>query len=371
MDPSEENRTQKKETTEKNNSFLLPAILLSILLCLIAGIYVFFNTTSEPPLANLESTFEKNESNHNSYEPVVQKNSDSTEEIATNGNNTVEPPKAGTVQTETPPTAPPSPSTIVEENISSSKTEAVTPVKQNQKTQEPVTKPTVVVSPTTPVIEDIPAPVQPLPTDSCTKPEERLDAFFKHLDQQAYLQAYKLEDSSEVHFTKLIHKLLTTPPKIARESDDLYTILRNTAHFFRVSGKDNILLLKGILDREKAAVEPVLADYYYLINTPECGSTKYAKEIDADALYEYACFFLNTMGGRLYLFRRDSKSRMVVTYYAILLVDLANKRQNNKYGIDLKSPIDLLISEMEGGASTLQRSEHYLDTLYDLKEAYQ
>ncbi len=130
-------------------------------------------------------------------------------------------------------------------------------------------------------------------------------------------------------------------------------------------------MLKGILNSEKASLEQILADYYFLITTPECIHSKYAKNINGDALYEYACFFLNTMGGRLYLFRRDSESRMVVTYYAILLVDQANRQQNNRHGIALKSAINMLISEMESGGSKMKGAEEYLDILYDLKEEYQ
>jgi len=130
-------------------------------------------------------------------------------------------------------------------------------------------------------------------------------------------------------------------------------------------------MLKGILDHEKSSVEQILADYYTLITTPECSVMPQAAIIDHDALYEYACFFLNTMGGRLYLFRRDSLSRMVVTYYAILLVERANREDNNRHGIELRPLVNMLIAEMEAGGSTLKQSETYLDSLYDLKEKYQ
>lgn len=205
----------------------------------------------------------------------------------------------------------------------------------------------------------------------CDSPSRQLHTFYTHLDSQAYMAEYKLNASSEKHFTDLIKKLLANPPQVTRESDDLYTILKNTAHFFRVSGKNNIIMLKGILDNEKGSLEQILADYHLLVSVPECSMTPYSKDVDKDALYEYACFFLNTMGGRLYLFRRDSLSRMVVTYYAILLVDQANIQNNNFHGIALKPAVDMLIAEMEAGGSTLKRSDSYLDKLYELKEKYQ
>ena len=205
----------------------------------------------------------------------------------------------------------------------------------------------------------------------CENPSKKIDQFYKHLDKQSYMAGFKLDSSSSSHFVALSKKLLANPPQVTRESDDLYTILKNTAHFFRVSGKKNILMMKGILDNEKGSIEEILASYYFLLTTPDCSMTTYARGIDKDALYEYACFFLNTMGGRLYLFRRDSLSRMVVTYYAILLVDQANTENNNRHGIALKTPVNMLISEMETGGSALKHSETYLDKLYDLKEKYQ
>lgn len=205
----------------------------------------------------------------------------------------------------------------------------------------------------------------------CEKTTENINQFYRHLDQQQYMTNYHLTTSSKIHFTALIDKLLANPPQVTRETDDLYTILKNTAHFFRISGKDNILMLKGILDSERGLLEDILANYYFLISTSDCSDTPYVLNIDQDALYEYACFFLNTMGGRLYLFRRDSLSRMVVTYYAIAIINQANNQNNNRHGIDLKSSIDMLIAEMEAGGSTLKKQESYLDTLYTLKERYQ
>ena len=76
------------------------------------------------------------------------------------------------------------------------------------------------------------------------------------------------------------------------------------------------------------------------------------------------------MGGRLYLFRRDSTSRMVVNYYAIISIDRANIEGYGGHGIDLKPSILSLIEEIENGGGRLQLKEKYLDTLYDLQEKY-
>jgi len=199
---------------------------------------------------------------------------------------------------------------------------------------------------------------------------QRLNDFYKHLDQQPYMVDFKLKESSSVHFSRLLQKLVATPPVVTNETDDLFTLLKNTAHFFRILGKDNILILKGILDREKSSFEDILKVFYNLTEYPEAMLEEYSLKLPKDSLYDYAGFFLNTMGGRLYLFRRDSSSRMTVSFYALLIIDKANDEEYNRHGIDIKPAIDFLIDEIENTGKRLLLKEDYLDVLYDLKEKY-
>ncbi len=199
---------------------------------------------------------------------------------------------------------------------------------------------------------------------------QTLNDFYEHLDQQSYMKDFNLKEPSRIHFSNLLQKLIATPPVVANETDDLYTLLKNTAHFFRILGKENILILKGILDREKSSFENILKTFYRLTAYPEASAQEYSLILPKNALYDYAGFFLNTMGGRLYLFRRDSISRMAVSYYSILLIDNANDEGYNRYGVDIRPTIDSLIDEIEGTGNRLLLKEEYLDTLYDLKEKY-
>ncbi|MEE4242305.1 MAG: hypothetical protein V2I36_12630 [Desulfopila sp.] len=230
---------------------------------------------------------------------------------------------------------------------------------------------TGIVSP--PALETSPAVQEKNGTisEKCTTSVNHIRQFYRHLDQQEYLQNYDLDPGSEVYFTQVIQGLLDNPPVVSGETNDLYTILKNTAHFFRVIGKTNILILKAILDRENDQFENILAHYYTMLHQPACLEQHFSLQLSESSLYEYAGFFLSTMGGRLYLFRRDSLSRMVVSYYAILLIDKANKAGTNKHGIEIALAIDQLINEIESTANTLQLQETYLDTLYTLKEEYQ
>ena len=206
---------------------------------------------------------------------------------------------------------------------------------------------------------------------SCSELADNIDSFFDTLDTRQYIRDFQLQSPSSVYFPELIQKLVDNPPIVSGETDDLFTILQNTAHFFRIIGKKNILVLKGILDRERATFEQTLFDFYNLTKEPECLKSRFNLEIGQEPLYSYAGFFLNTMGGRLYLFRRDSMSRMVVNFYSILIIEQANREGRNKYGIAIKDAIDNLIIEIESSRIKLQMRDFYLDTLYDLKVKYQ
>ena len=206
--------------------------------------------------------------------------------------------------------------------------------------------------------------------DSSQKLVDDLNAFYTRLDQQPYMQDFHLKDPSKKHFSKLLQILIDNPPAITRETDDYFTLLKNTAHFFRILGKENISILKGILDREKDSFENILKTFYTLTEHPDYLRKEFSLTIPKDNLYDYAGFFLNTIGGRLYLFRRDSVSRMTISYYAVLIIDKANQEGNSRLGIDLRPAIDSLIEEIENAGNNLKHKEEYLDTLYDLKENY-
>lgn len=351
MDPSEEKKQDKPPSpVKKKTSILLPLIVVLLLFSTIGGIAFYFNSGSRP----VQPAPPASDDMVTAEETRIEETGETVQEDDTES-------PLGIDNINPVVLVAPEPQTALNEQDQEQL------VHQNdQGNSDAISAP-----PTAPTSNPQTEPKDVAKISICDSPVLQLHTFYKHLDSQAYMADYKLSASSEKHFTDLINKLLANPPQVTRESDDLYTILKNTAHFFRVSGKDNIIMLKGILDNEKGSLEQILADYYLLISRPECSITTYSSDIDKDALYEYACFFLNTMGGRLYLFRRDSLSRMVVTYYAILLVDQANLQNNNFHGIALKPAVDMLIAEMEAGGSTLKRSDTYLDKLYELKETYQ
>lgn len=199
---------------------------------------------------------------------------------------------------------------------------------------------------------------------------DELNGFFRHLDQQEYMKTFQLQEPAKEHFGKLMQKLVDNPPVITRETDDLFTLLKNTAHFFRILGKNNIFILKGILDREKGSLEEVLRTVWELTSYPGVLKNEYGVELHPQTLYDYGSFFLNTMGGRLYLFRRDARIRLIISYYAIMAINRAKAEGYDRVGLNLMPSVDALIDEVENNGMRLKYREVYLDSLYDLKEKF-
>jgi len=205
---------------------------------------------------------------------------------------------------------------------------------------------------------------------ACERLLENLTGFFRHLDQAEYIQQFELGENTQSYFLALTRNLLDNPPVVIKESDDLYTILTNMAHFFRVIGRKNIMLMKAIFDRERDKIEDVAAELYSWIFLDRCSDDRFRLEAPLAKIYEYAGFFLNTMGGRSYLFRRDSRYRLLINYYSILVIDQANRADMNRYGIDITEMIKKLAQEIELSDQLIYK-ENYLDQLYDLEEKYQ
>ncbi|MCF6290619.1 MAG: hypothetical protein L3J03_06455 [Desulfobacterales bacterium] len=211
----------------------------------------------------------------------------------------------------------------------------------------------------------------------CQQPAREISAFFQRLDQQEYIGRYQLGDPGLVHFSGILKKLFANPPIVVRESDDLFSIMKNMVHFYRVLGKKDIQLIKDTLTHEAEGLEPLLALFYRWSELePRCrdqglpAGSLLTIDLPLASLYEYAGFFLNTVGGQSYLNRRVPRLRLLIKYYAILILDRANDEKMNRYGIDIRYPVDSLIKEIEA-SSQLTFAGEYLDRMAGLQEKYQ
>lgn len=205
---------------------------------------------------------------------------------------------------------------------------------------------------------------------ACEQTAEEISAFFSALDGKDYINARELKGGSQKHFTRLTDKLLAKPPVVAREKESLTSILNNAAHLYRTLGKNDVALIKEILAQEGDSIESTMALFYRWSElAPKCEMTKTSVRLPLKGLYEYAGFFLNTLGGQSYLFRRETRVRLLGKYYSILVLDRANDASMNRYGIDIRPSVDSLLEEMKSTTSLAER-DTYLARLILLRDKY-
>jgi len=175
--------------------------------------------------------------------------------------------------------------------------------------------------------------------------EQDMMRFCRTLDEREYIKAHKLPEGTYRHFVKILNDLAAYPPIVTGEATDPYKLKLNQEHFLRVIGRGNIDLLLDILAHETEVMESTAEMVFGWLNkgieakSPEIRMTQ--KE-----LYDYAAFFLTTLSGKAYLWRRDSKTRILATYYAVLIVDKANQEKMNRYNVDIRPPVAQLMDDL-------------------------
>lgn len=175
--------------------------------------------------------------------------------------------------------------------------------------------------------------------------EQDMIRFCRNLDEREYIKAHRLPEGTYRQLVKIMNDLAATPPIVTGETADPYKLKLNQEHFLRVIGKDNIGLLLDILANETELMESTAEMLFDWINkgieirNPEIRMTQ-------KDLYEYSAFFLTTLSGRAYLWRRDSKTRILATYYAVLVVDRANRDMTNRYNVDIRPAASRLMDDL-------------------------
>ena len=213
--------------------------------------------------------------------------------------------------------------------------------------------------------------VTPEATDpSCEDIKQNLTAFFNHLDRKRYPQSFEINESSYELFKKIVAQLSETTPTVTGELVELPTLMSNMAYFYRRLGKKRVDFIGEILKNESDISESVLSTFYHwAMSCNRCAAIAEGCP-SLETLYEYAGFFLNTLAGRSYLMRRNSRQRLLATYYSILILDKANEETANRYGIDILPHLDFLASEINSQRDLIHKQQ-YLEKLESLKEKYQ
>ena len=175
--------------------------------------------------------------------------------------------------------------------------------------------------------------------------EQDVMRYCRNLDEREYIKAHRLPEGTYRQLVKILNDLAATPPIVTGEAADPYKLKLNQEHFLRVIGKENIGLLLDILAHETELMESTAEMLFDWLNkgiearNPEIRMTQ--KE-----LYEYAAFFLTTLSGKACLWRRDSKTRILATYYSVLVVDRANRDRTNRHNVDIRPAAAQLMDDV-------------------------
>jgi len=204
---------------------------------------------------------------------------------------------------------------------------------------------------------------------SCEELHRRLISFFKYLDEKNYIQPYGLNESAQEFFQKTVIRLTENEPQITGEMQEMPILMKNMAYFYRVLGRKRLEIIRDVVNNEADVIESVMTtlNQYYQLDT-EC--KKMPVHLPSlETTYNYALFFLNTLAGKNYLLRRNSKMRIITSCYCLLIIDRANEKGLNRYGFDIRPQITMLLGDISDHKRLVYKA-HYLEELNRLQEKY-
>lgn len=205
--------------------------------------------------------------------------------------------------------------------------------------------------------------------DECRRVQEDMKDFFGYLDKKPYVRQIDPEIDTHQWFNRIITRLSSHLPVPAGENLDSVTMANHIFYFFRNLDPKEMRLLRDVIVNEESTLEANMELFFRWLSLgdrcPEMGGVRPPPEV----LYSYAGFFLNTIGGRAYLFRNSPGIRWLVTYYSLLVVHEADKKGKNTYGIDIAPHLKALTKEMSYQGDFLFQKE-YVKRLENLEGFY-
>ena len=203
----------------------------------------------------------------------------------------------------------------------------------------------------------------------CEELEDALRTFCRYLDAGETFRSQKTHRDSWALFTSTLESLERRPPVMSAESYRPSVIVENSFYFFRLLGKEKIDIVREVIKFESDLAEPLMGIMYYWLMTGRRCDKLPSPTATLKVMYQYAGFFLNTLGGHSYLYRQDSRIRLLTIYYSILVIHEANMRELNEVGLDLRFFLPLIFQEIQS-RNDLLYVEDYLQTLTNLQLQY-
>jgi len=192
----------------------------------------------------------------------------------------------------------------------------------------------------------------------CEKIKKDILSLCLYLDKKEYIKAFNLNDGIYIQFQEMIQQLSSSLPVITGETDNFLNLMRNISHFYRILGIRQVELIKAIIENESEIIESVMKISFAWISSCALCNKEGIGCPPFNIFYTYSGFFLNTLAGRSYLLRRDSKVRKLVLYYCVLTLDMANDQNLNVVGIDIKPYIYIVIDDIKNQKGLIFHNEY-------------
>ena len=205
--------------------------------------------------------------------------------------------------------------------------------------------------------------------DECLKIEKDIEEFFAYLDQKEYIKNLGMGEDTLSRFKDIVSELSLHMPVPAGEGLRYDSIISNIYHFYRILDLKDLIFIRSVLKNEAEAMEVNLSMFYkWLMSGDECRQGKIQRP-SLSNIYGYAGYLINSIGGRAYLFRRNTNLRLLLNYYCLLIIHEADKRKMNSYGIDIAPFLGPLSEEIEYYPLLYFRKE-YTGNLLEIKDYY-
>ena len=201
----------------------------------------------------------------------------------------------------------------------------------------------------------------------CATIEADLQALCAHLDARAYLASDSGAIDSCDSVEELAERWVRSPPQLSDEVKDISRLIDNLTHLFQVTGKAEMTQLRAALREEQGLVEPMaLVLYRWTASREACDPQT---TIRREALATYAGYLFRSFGGQAYLRRRSPRVEALVSLYALLVLDNADRRGINPQGLDPRAEI-IRTRELVAGAPLVLRDD-YLDRLDRMQQRWE
>ncbi len=204
---------------------------------------------------------------------------------------------------------------------------------------------------------------------TCKEVEELIMGFFSYIDEKGYVERNGLTGSAYSQYEILENDLSATTPISSGETENLFNLAQNASHFYRISGKQRLFLVRDIVTDESDIIEFAMKTFYAWYTCENDNGKRMKERPSLKVMYDYGSFFLNSLGGRGYLLRRDSKIRILTNFYSILIINIANEKKLNSNGIDIRPFIKTTYDDVNDNLSLTDKVE-YLAELDKLKIKY-